>query len=246
MQSVEPQKLTPLPEGCAYQPGDEKRLATATKPMSSPGQTGDLPQGTYRYTISRESLLDAGFNEQNADLNAGVWTWTFRSGRWSFEQKAADGHTFGTNCEGYYDVNADTVAFTTLTKFDGGDCAPPTWSARYSARTHTLIWSALNVSTLCRCSQHQHGSESTRASRWWFCKDSTGYSGRIFARKPALLPSARLRSQPRRLRRIDLFRLHVVDQLPADDTERERHAQHHTPQRRHLEHSKCPGKRQHQ
>ena len=101
MQSAEPQKLTPLPEGCAYQPGDEKRLATATKPMSSPGQTGDLPQGTYRYTISRESLLHEGLNEQNADLNAGVWTWTFRGGRWSFEQKAADGHTFGTNCEGY-------------------------------------------------------------------------------------------------------------------------------------------------
>jgi TRAP-type transport system periplasmic protein len=145
VESAEPQKLTPLPEGCAYQPGDEKRLATATKPLSGPGQTGDLPHGTYRYTISRESLLDAGLDEQNADLNAGVWTWTFRSGRWSYEVKAADGHTFGTSCEGYYDVNADVVAFTTLTKLDGGDCAPPTWSARYSARTRTLIWSALNV-----------------------------------------------------------------------------------------------------
>jgi hypothetical protein len=32
-------------------------------------------------------LLDAGLNEQNADLNAVVWTWTFRSGRWSSSRK---------------------------------------------------------------------------------------------------------------------------------------------------------------
>ncbi|MFN0281914.1 MAG: hypothetical protein ACKVZ6_08085 [Kineosporiaceae bacterium] len=47
-----------------------------------------------------------------------------------------------TRCAGWYD---DAVAFTTTTHHTDGDCAPPTWSARWSAEDRLLTWSAVSI-----------------------------------------------------------------------------------------------------
>ena len=80
-----------------------------------------------------------------ADLNAGVWTYTLDKGHWSSKQDPADGHTFATSCEGWYTVRNDGAAFTTMTTVEGGDCAPPTWSARWSFRKDKLTWSDVSI-----------------------------------------------------------------------------------------------------
>ena len=142
-----------IPSGCAYRTGDEKRLPPSDEPLSGPGSAGDLPQGVYRFELDRQRLLDAGFDEHGVDLNAGVWTYTFEPGRWSYKVDSADGHTWATTCEGWYTVRNDGAAFTTVTKVRGGDCAPPTWSARWSFRKETLTWSDVSVKDFSPCSQ---------------------------------------------------------------------------------------------
>ncbi|HWJ53390.1 MAG TPA: TRAP transporter substrate-binding protein DctP [Propionibacteriaceae bacterium] len=134
-----------IPAGCAYRTGDEKRLPLPDEPLSGPGSAGDLPQGVYRFELDRQRLIDAGSTEHDADLNAGVYTYRFESGRWSYKQDPADGHTFATSCEGWYTVRGDGAAFTTVTTVEGGDCAPPTWSARWNFRKNTLTWSDVSI-----------------------------------------------------------------------------------------------------
>jgi hypothetical protein len=126
-----------VPEGCAYQPGDEDRLAVPVLPATlfGPGRSGDLPAGSYRYTITAEEIQDGlDMDPEFTAANAGVWTWTLGDGRWSYElkpsaQESVEGHG-GTTCEGYYDVHGSQVDFTTVTVPEGGgDCASKTWKA---------------------------------------------------------------------------------------------------------------------
>ena len=142
--AADPESLE-IPSGCAYRTVDEKRLPLPDEPLSGPGSAGDLPQGVYRFELDRQRLIDAGITEHDADLNAGVYTYTFEAGRWSYKADPADGHTFTTSCEGWYTVRNDGAAFTTVTTVEGGDCAPPTWSARWSFRKDALTWSDVSV-----------------------------------------------------------------------------------------------------
>ena len=116
--TAEPEPLA-IPSGCAYRTGDEKRLPPSDEPLSGPGSAGDLPQGVYRFELDRQRLLDAGYDEHDVDLNAGVWTYTFEPGRWSYKVDSADGHTWATTCEGWYTVRNDGAAFTTVTTVEG-------------------------------------------------------------------------------------------------------------------------------
>ena len=142
--AADPEPLE-IPSGCAYRTGDEKRLPLPDEPLSGPGSAGDFPQGVYRFELDRQRLIDAGITEHDAGLNAGVYTYTFEPGRWSYKADPADGHTFATSCEGWYTVRNDGAAFTTATTIEGGDCAPPTWSARWSFRKDTLTWSDVSI-----------------------------------------------------------------------------------------------------
>jgi TRAP-type C4-dicarboxylate transport system substrate-binding protein len=140
-----PSPLPTVPAGCRYRRGEEKHVPAPAKKLTEPGKTGDLPQGTYRYELTHDGLVAAGLSEYDANLNAGIVTWVVRAGRWSYEEEAADGHTWATRCEGFYSVDGDAVAFTTLTHIEGGDCAPPVWSARYTASENSLRWSGVTI-----------------------------------------------------------------------------------------------------
>jgi hypothetical protein len=48
-------------------------------------------------------------------------------------------------CDGWYDVDGDTATFTTPTKITGGDCAPPSWTARWAIQDGNLHWTAVSV-----------------------------------------------------------------------------------------------------
>jgi TRAP-type C4-dicarboxylate transport system substrate-binding protein len=140
---------TSAPAACIYHPGDERRVAPPGRTLTSPGRPGDLPQGSYRYASSVDELLAHGLSQHDAENNAGVTTWTLQAGRWHYVWKPAIG---GLNrpgayatCDGWYDVQGDTAWFTTTTKYSGGDCAPPTWSARWTAQGRTLSWTAVGL-----------------------------------------------------------------------------------------------------
>jgi hypothetical protein len=68
-----------------------------------------------------------------------------RGGSWSVRLDAANISGASGTCEGWYDVHGDAVTFVTNTKVPGGTCAPPVWTARWSARNGVLTWNAVSV-----------------------------------------------------------------------------------------------------
>lgn len=135
-----------VPAGCAYRPGDETRvIPPVAQHLTGPGASGDLPPGVYRFSVSAAELRALGVNDRDATVNAGVLTWTVRGGSWSVRLDATDASASSGTCEGWYDVRGDAVTFATNTIVPGGTCAPPVWTARWSARNGTLTWSAVSV-----------------------------------------------------------------------------------------------------
>jgi TRAP-type C4-dicarboxylate transport system substrate-binding protein len=135
-----------LPDGCAYQPGDEKNIPAPVQALSGPGDPGGLPQGTYRLELTPAKLTEHGLTEEDVRNNAGVITWTLRDGRWSSHQDPVVHTSFNTgDCAGFYHVSRDVATFTTTTVIAGGTCAPPAWTARWSLHADTLRWSAVSV-----------------------------------------------------------------------------------------------------
>ena len=99
--------LPNVPERCTYHSGDEDRRPLEAVPLTGPGDPGDLPQGSYRYRLTRDQLLAAGLPPGDARLNAGVLTWTLRDGGWRSEQEPdfpEATQITGTTCAGWYDV----------------------------------------------------------------------------------------------------------------------------------------------
>jgi TRAP-type transport system periplasmic protein len=157
--TADPAPAVQVPPGCAYAPGDEDRPAgpVLPKPLTGPGRPGELPEGTFRYSLTEREILDGlgtpndglgTTNEAFARANAGVWTWTLGDGRWSYvlrptSQQVPEGFA-GNTCEGYYDAHGDEVDFTTLTVYASGDCASPTWKAHWRAAGRDLV---LDVTT---------------------------------------------------------------------------------------------------
>ncbi|TCM42784.1 TRAP transporter substrate-binding protein [Kribbella sp. VKM Ac-2568] len=139
----------PVPAACTHHPGDEARIAQPGRTLTGPAASGDLPPGSYRYAFSVDELLARGLDQHDAENNAGVTTWTLQAGRWHYVWKPAisglNRPGAYTTCEGWYDVQGNTAWFTTTTKYDGGGCAPPTWSARWTAQGRTLSWTAVSV-----------------------------------------------------------------------------------------------------
>jgi TRAP-type C4-dicarboxylate transport system substrate-binding protein len=135
-----------VPAGCAYQPGDETRIIPpAAGTLTGPGASGDLPQGVYRFSQSKAELRDLGLTDHDSTMNAGVVTWTMRGGSWTVRLDAAEPSAASGTCEGWYDVHGDAVTFVTNTKVPGGTCAPPVWTARWSAQNGTLTWRAVSI-----------------------------------------------------------------------------------------------------
>jgi TRAP-type C4-dicarboxylate transport system substrate-binding protein len=135
-----------LPDGCVYQPGDEKGIQAPVQALSGPGEPGGLPEGTYRVELTPAKLREHGETEESVRNNAGVVTWTLRKGRWSSHLDPVVHTSFNTgDCVGFYDVSRDVATFTTTTVIAGGTCAPPSWTARWSLHEDTLKWSAVSA-----------------------------------------------------------------------------------------------------
>jgi TRAP-type transport system periplasmic protein len=135
-----------VPEGCAYQPGDEKAVPAPVQALSGPGDPGGLPEGIYRLEHTPAELTEHGETEESVRNNAGVITWTLRGGRWSNHPDPTYPGRFSTvDCAGFYDVNRDVATFTTTTVIAGGTCAPPSWTARWSLHEDTLKWTAVSA-----------------------------------------------------------------------------------------------------
>lgn len=123
------------------QPSSDPVGAISIAPLAGPGRTGDLPQGTYRYTLTRQELQAHGLTSLDAQAEAGVWTWTLNNGRWSYRfhnvpkapRYPIQMHDYiGNHCAGYYDVVGHRVKFTTVTHYAHGMCADPVWFGSWS------------------------------------------------------------------------------------------------------------------
>jgi TRAP-type C4-dicarboxylate transport system substrate-binding protein len=139
-----------IPGSCAYKPGDETRTQAPEQVLTAPGREGTLPQGTYRHAVSVDDLVAHGDGREDAENNGGVYTWTLRAGRWRSVQEPEltniTHHPASPVCEGWYDVQGDTAWFTTTSLFpNGDDCAPPSWSARWTIKDRTLTWTSVSV-----------------------------------------------------------------------------------------------------
>lgn len=145
VRSAGPQPAPTVPAGCAYGSAYAPATPAPATELTGPGKPGALPQGVYRYTISMQRLRAAGAGDRDARNNAGVYTWTLRAGHWSNQLSPEDPSLPAATCEGWYDVGGATAAFTTTTKLDQGDCAPPTWIMRWSVKGSVLTWSNASV-----------------------------------------------------------------------------------------------------
>jgi TRAP-type C4-dicarboxylate transport system substrate-binding protein len=135
-----------LPDGCAYQPGEETPAANSkTALLTVPGDPGSLPQGIYRYSTTRDFLLKAGLSDNDALINAGVFTWTLKNGRWHSKQQPIDPSVDKLDCDGYYNVQGSKVYFIRVTVYADGDCAPYEWTASWTATSDTLTWSDISL-----------------------------------------------------------------------------------------------------
>jgi len=146
--SAEPDPAPSVPDTCSYHPGDETRQPASVPVLTAAGRVGTFPQGTYRYAASVDDLVAGGLAQSDAENNAGVLDWTMQGGRWRSVSKPAlvDVPHYPSNptCEGLYDVQGHTVRFTTTSRYSDGDCAPATWSARWTIRDRTLTWTAVD------------------------------------------------------------------------------------------------------
>jgi hypothetical protein len=134
-----------VPASCIYHRGDEKRIPPPVRTLTGPGRPDDLPQATYRFSFTEDELRAHGLTDHDAEINAGVVTWTLGQGHWQSVQKPVDPSVEHTTCEGWYDVNDTNAIFTTTTTYAGGTCAAPTWSARWSLANRQLTWTAVRV-----------------------------------------------------------------------------------------------------
>jgi TRAP-type transport system periplasmic protein len=139
----------PVPDGCAYRPGGHDTTPAPLPTLSAPGRVGSLPEGSYRFELTLDELLAHGASRYDAENNAGIFTWNLRAGRWHLDFKFA---VLGLNrpgayptCDGFYDIEGDTASFTTVTRIADGDCAPPSWSARWTVHGSTLDWTDVSV-----------------------------------------------------------------------------------------------------
>lgn len=146
--SAKPDPAPTVPDTCIYHPGDETGRPEPVPVLTAAGRTGTLPEGRYRFAFSVDDLVAGGLSQSDAENNAGVGDWTIRAGQWRWVSKPAlvnvPHYPSNPLCEGWYDVRGHTVRFTTTTRYTDGDCAPPTWSARWTIKGGTLTWTAVN------------------------------------------------------------------------------------------------------
>lgn len=140
-----PDEPATIPSGCAFQPGDEALAGDDPTQLTEPGARGDLPEGVYRYELTEEFLRGAGLPENDVYINAGVFTWTLRGGRWSYEQQPLNDNVGSTTCEGLYAVEGQSFTGSVSTIQDVGECAPLLWTATWSFEGDTLTWSDVSV-----------------------------------------------------------------------------------------------------
>lgn len=138
-----------IPEGCLFQPSD----LDVPVPLAAtgPGETGDLPQGTYRYELSTDAVVQAG--DAGSILQeplAGVFTWQLRDGEWTVTATPSSADVPPVICHGWYSVEGPLVSFTydPLGSGEVQHCLPPVWSARWAPSESGVRWGPPSVAAL--------------------------------------------------------------------------------------------------
>jgi TRAP-type C4-dicarboxylate transport system substrate-binding protein len=108
--------------------------------LTTPGDPGDLPPGSYRVEFTPEYLRDLGMSDEDVYVNSGVYTWTFAGGRWSRVDQPLNENVINNRCEGYYDVDGSRFTASAATKPGRGECAPTLWSATWTLTGDILTW----------------------------------------------------------------------------------------------------------
>jgi TRAP-type C4-dicarboxylate transport system substrate-binding protein len=132
-----------VPADCAYREGEHTGIPLSQQPLAGPGDVGSFPVGVYRMNVSAEALRRQGMPEHDVELNAGVYTFTLRAGRWKYHQDATFDSSAPTECAGWFDVRRDRVTFTTTSRYVGYECSPPVWTMRWVADGDRIHWSTV-------------------------------------------------------------------------------------------------------
>ncbi len=91
---------------------------TGTPPEKhEPGEAEAALNGTYRFTLTKQDYLDAGFTAQDAYNNAGVQTYVLEDGRVRYrldpsERKAGEGGGSPDQAQGTYQVDGNLITFS--------------------------------------------------------------------------------------------------------------------------------------
>jgi hypothetical protein len=109
-----------------------------------------IPSGAYRYRLTTHDLRAASRGRmptQDLVNNAGIWGWTLHDGHWALHLRPkAPGADRAYSCSGDVTVSGDVATFVrTVNKNPVGECAPRTWSARFSVEGTVVHWSDVSV-----------------------------------------------------------------------------------------------------
>jgi TRAP-type transport system periplasmic protein len=132
-----------VPAGCAYHEGENTAPPPNPQPLTGPGDVGAFPLGVYRMNVTAEALRKHGVSEHDVEINAGVYTFTMRDGKWKSHQDATFDIDQPTECGGWFDARRDVVTFTTTTKYVGWECSPPIWTMRWASNGKQIHWSTV-------------------------------------------------------------------------------------------------------
>jgi TRAP-type C4-dicarboxylate transport system substrate-binding protein len=132
-----------VPADCAYHEGENTTGSPSPQPLTGPGDIGAFPAGVYRMNVSEDVLRDQSVPEHDIEINAGVYTFTMRDGRWKYHQDVTFDIDQPTECGGWFDVQRDVVTFATTTKYIGWECTPLVWMMRWAADGDRIHWSTV-------------------------------------------------------------------------------------------------------
>ena len=118
-------------------------------PSGGHGPAVTLPQGTYSYRMTPAEIVTASgglVSERDAINNAGVTTWTIRDGRWGLGLQPTESTAAAVYpCAGTVSFDGDLATFTrTVNPDPNGECAPSSWTARFTVKNGVLRWSKVS------------------------------------------------------------------------------------------------------
>ncbi len=141
----------PLPDRCKSPREDPK------PPRQNHEQDASVLDGTYRFEVTKDRLLERGFSKEDAEIEHGVNTVTMQDGSFT---NAWRNPSVDKSCSGTYSVSGHRVTFRWAEGCLGD------WSAAFSVEGDTIRWGAITALPPYNSQEDQNVVEAIYTVPW--------------------------------------------------------------------------------